>query len=356
MQHQILKLSTNNDKDLLKRHLKKLSPSPPSSCSTQQTTSKSTPVAWRRSLRRIVSVLNLVSKDNDELQREEQRKTRDVDMYLNRPQICRLPLKTLSSLCVSFSGCGFLGSYHFGAVDCLLKNGQHIISRLDRTSGASAGSLVASLLLLAPQHSKRACKVLFELGDELSTLRFGALTPGYCLNEKLIKIVDTFLPIDISPAQGRLFISLTKQKERTNYMVSRYSSREHLIQCLLASCYIPLYSSGYAGEAPVVDGFSCFDGGYTNNLPDFDDIRTITISPFSGFAEISPLDENYFDWKMTVSNQIMNVNLQNIVRGAQALFPPSLDVIENYYELGFKDTFRFLMKNDILQREEGTAV
>ncbi|KAK6026149.1 hypothetical protein OSTOST_07934 [Ostertagia ostertagi] len=99
------------------------------------------------------------------------------------------------------------------------------------------------------------------------------------------------------------------------------------------------------------------DGGYTNNLPDFEDIRTITISPFSGNAEISPTDEeNFFDWKMTVCNQTMNVNLQNIVRGAQALFPPARPVLESYYEAGFKDAFRFLIKHDIIERNSGTAV
>ncbi|RCN24303.1 hypothetical protein ANCCAN_30004 [Ancylostoma caninum] len=106
-----------------------------------------------------------------------------------------------------------------------------------------------------------------------------------------------------------------------------------------------------------MDFQACIDGGYTNNLPDFDDIRTITVSPFSGHAEISPRDEaNFFDWKMTVSNQIMNVNLQNIVRGAQALFPPSRAVIQSYYDLGYKDTLKFLIKHDIVQRPQGTEV
>ncbi|VDO33636.1 unnamed protein product [Heligmosomoides polygyrus] len=125
----------------------------------------------------------------------------------------------------------------------------------------------------------------------------------------------------------------------------------------MASCFIPMYSMGYGSDGPVIDGHACVDGGYTNNLPDFDDIRTITVSPFSGNAEISPKDEaNFFDWKMMVCNQIMNVNLRNIVRGAQALFPPSREILMNYCELGFKDTFRFLAKHDVLQRQEGTAV
>ncbi|EYC01717.1 hypothetical protein Y032_0105g3703 [Ancylostoma ceylanicum] len=317
---------------------------------------ESTPT-WKTSVRRIVSVLNLVPKEKTPQEKEEEQKLREQGMFLTRPAICRQPLKSVSRFCISLSGCGFLGSYHFGAVNCFMKNGQHVISRLDRVSGASAGSLVASILLLVPEKLDPALKVLFDLGEELIHLNFGALTPGYYLNERLIKIVDDFLPQDISRAQGKLYISVTRKKERTNRLISHFSSREHLLQCLMASCYIPMYSMGYGAEPPHIDGDACIDGGYTNNLPDFDDIRTITISPFSGHAEISPRDEaNFFDWKMTVSNQIMNVNLQNIVRGAQALFPPSHAVLQSYYDQGYKDTLKFLIKHDIVQRPRGTEV
>ncbi|KJH44979.1 phospholipase, patatin family [Dictyocaulus viviparus] len=277
-------------------------------------------------------------------------------MLINRPKICHTPIKTIKQFCISLSGCGFLGAYHFGSVNCFLRNGQHVISRLERVSGASAGSLVASLLVLSPEKLGPALNVLFDLGEELTNLRFGALTPGYCLNDKLVKIVQDFLPQDISPAQGRLFISVTKKEERTNRLISHFSNKDDLIKCLMASCFIPLYL-GYGSEPPVIDGYACIDGGYTNNLPDFDDIRTITVSPFSGNAEISPADaENFFDWKMTVCNQTMNVNLQNIVRGAQALFPPSRSTLQNYYNMGYKDTFKFLIKHDIVQRSIGTEV
>uniref|UniRef100_A0A1I7XEV7 PNPLA domain-containing protein n=1 Tax=Heterorhabditis bacteriophora TaxID=37862 RepID=A0A1I7XEV7_HETBA len=263
----------------------------------------------------------------------------------------------VSRFCISLSGCGFLGSYHFGAVACFLKNGQYVISRLDRVSGASAGSLVASLLLLAPQKINLGLNVLYEMADELNNLKFGALTPGYYLNHRLIKVVDDYIPEDISLAQNKLFISLTNQKMRRNELISKFPNREYLIKCLMASCYIPIYSMGYTSQPPVINGNLYIDGGYTNNLPDFDDIRTITISPFSGNAEISPGDNSlFFDWKMTVCNQTMKVNLQNIVRGAQALFPPSRDVLKNYYEMGFKDTFRFLCTHNMLKRPKGTEV
>ncbi|VDK59928.1 unnamed protein product [Cylicostephanus goldi] len=99
-----------------------------------------------------------------------------------------------------------------------------------------------------------ATQVLYALGEELMTLRFGALTPGYYLNERLIKIVDDFLPDDISPAQGKLYVSLTNRLDRKNELINKFKSKEHLLQCLMASCYIPMYSMGYGGRAPIIDG------------------------------------------------------------------------------------------------------
>ncbi|CAJ0606987.1 unnamed protein product [Cylicocyclus nassatus] len=313
--------------------------------------------AWKTSIRKIVSVLNLVPKEKTAAEKRQEREQREKDMFLTRPAICQKPIKTISKFCISLSGCGFLGSYHFGAVSCFVKNGKYVLDRLDRASGASAGSLVASLLLLVPDKIEPATQVLYALGEELMKLNFGALTPGYYLNERLIKIVDDFLPDDISPAQGRLYISLTNRLERKNVLINKFKDKEHLLQCLMASCYIPMYSMGYGAQAPIIDGCEYIDGGYTNNLPDFEDMRTITISPFSGHAEISPIDEvHIFDWKMTVAHQIMNVNFQNIVRGAQALFPPSRAVLQAYYDLGYKDALRFLIKNEIVERPEGTEV
>ncbi len=59
------------------------------------------------------------------------------------------------------------------------------------------------------------------------------------------------------------------------------------------------------------------DGGYSNNLPIFDDMETISISPFSGSAIIAPRDSSYFDgtvfeWKMRIGNQQLKVNFDGI--------------------------------------------
>lgn len=78
------------------------------------------------------------------------------------------------------------------------------------------------------------------------------------------------------------------------------------LQYAMASCYIPVYS-GRFGDAPWVDGHQLMDGGFSNNLVRFPGIKTITISPFSSDADISPRDVNLFDWTMTIANQRMKV-------------------------------------------------
>uniref|UniRef100_A0A2A6BGP7 PNPLA domain-containing protein n=1 Tax=Pristionchus pacificus TaxID=54126 RepID=A0A2A6BGP7_PRIPA len=232
-----------------------------------------------------------------------------------RPPICLIPLKQHSDLGLSLSGCGFLSVYHFGVVN-----------------GASAGSLVSAMLVLAPDQLERSMEVMCEMADELNSLKFGALSPGFFLGERLVKIVDEFLPQDITKANHRLFISLTQHKTRENRLVSVYPTREYLITSLNASCYIPMYSMGLTAPPPELDGQGYIDGGYTNNLPDYSDLRTITVSPFCSKCDISPPDDAGFDWKMTLGNQHMKVNLRNIVRGAQALFPPSRATLKQYHD------------------------
>ncbi|MFH4978305.1 hypothetical protein AB6A40_005014 [Gnathostoma spinigerum] len=160
---------------------------------------------------------------------------------------------------LSLSGCGFLGAYHFGVLLCLTRNAKSLIKRVKRYAGASAGSLVAALALLAPANLKEGLNEVYVLATEINRLRFGALTPGFLLNERLVRIADRLMPHDLSPANHHLYISLTNNDTKENRLVSEFRSREYLIQCLMASCYIPIYSMGFRAEPPVIDNaVSCY--------------------------------------------------------------------------------------------------
>ncbi|KAI6232764.1 Patatin-like phospholipase domain-containing protein 4 [Aphelenchoides fujianensis] len=285
-------------------------------------------------------------------------------------------------LALSCSGCGFLGSYHFGVMMSFQKHAKELLSRVTRFAGASAGSLVATLMVVAPDKMEEGLNQLYEMADELVKLKLGALTPGYFLSERLASVVNRHLPEDVSGADGRLFISLTRQKDKTNRLVSKYPSREYLALCLNASCFIPIYRPATTPCRPLwttrfvwgLDGQErgeraqkleapgrialppCIDGGFTNNLPLFDDLPTVTISPFAGSAMIAPRDHNRFQWELHFGTQGMRVNLQNVMRGAHSLFPPTREILQAYYELGHRDAMKFLLNNGILERTEGTEV
>ncbi|KAI1715129.1 transcription initiation factor TFIID subunit 2 [Ditylenchus destructor] len=145
-------------------------------------------------------------------------------------------------------------------------------------------------------------------------------------------------------------------KDYSNRIVSGFPTRDYLLDCLMASCYIPYYSTGPFGYPLKIDGDYYIDAFYSNNLPILENIPTITISPFNGSAIITPKDVSMFDWKMTVGSQVVTVNMQNVVRGAQALFPPKRRVLNGYYELGFRNAMKFLQDSGLYEGTEGDPV
>ncbi|PIC26965.1 hypothetical protein B9Z55_019373 [Caenorhabditis nigoni] len=157
---------------------------------------------------------------------------------------------------------------------------------------------------------------------------------------KSFQIIDDFLPADIEKAQGKLHISITNRKRWENVMINKFDSRDHLISCLLASCYIPMYSMGYRGVPPVINEEEYIDGGMTNNLPTFSDVPTITCSPFSSQADICPEDPS--TWNVVFGKQTFKASTQNLYRGARALFPPTRHILKQYYEMGQDDAEKFI--------------
>lgn len=50
----------------------------------------------------------------------------------------------------SFAAAGFLGAYHLGVTEALLKHGDKLLFSLKACAGASAGALVAAMMITAP--------------------------------------------------------------------------------------------------------------------------------------------------------------------------------------------------------------
>ncbi|XP_070358079.1 patatin-like phospholipase domain-containing protein 4 isoform X2 [Equus asinus] len=202
---------------------------------------------------------------------------------------------------LSFAACGFLGIYHLGAASALCRHGKKLLKDVKAFAGASAGSLVASVLLTAPEKIEECNEFTYKFAEEVRRQSFGAVTPGYDFMARLRGGMESILPHNAHElAHNRLHVSITNTKTRENYLVSSFSSREDLIKVLLASSFVPIY----AGLNPVeYRGQKWVDGGLTNSLPILPVGRTVTISPFSGRLDISPQDKGQLDLYVTITNQ-----------------------------------------------------
>ncbi|KAM4798647.1 patatin-like phospholipase domain-containing protein 4 isoform 2-T3 [Urocitellus parryii] len=221
---------------------------------------------------------------------------------------------------LSFAACGFLGIYHLGAASAFCRHGQRLLKDVQAFAGASAGSLVASVLLTAPEKIEECNRFTYQFAEETRKQSFGAATPGYDFMARLRSGVDSILPPHAHElAQDRLYVSITNTRTRQNYLVSRFPSREDLIK-------------------------KWVDGGLTNSLPVLPAGRTVTISPFCGRLDISPQDQGQLSVYIKVTNQDIMLSLPNLMRLNQALFPPSRRKMEALCQRGFDDTVQFLRR------------
>ncbi|EGT57162.1 hypothetical protein CAEBREN_22861 [Caenorhabditis brenneri] len=294
------------------------------------------------------SSVSISNKEIDEkLQKEEwenERKKRQVPLRRARDPANRTPLKDASSVCLSFGGCGFLGSYQFGAAKMFYDHGKELLKRVDRYSGCSSGSLISTILIFAPEKITEAVEEIYKMADEVNNTALGAMSPGFVIGDRLRKVVERFVPDDISKANGLLFVSVTRLKTWKNELISNFTSKSDLIDCLMASCYHPMYSSGLSGKAPILRGEPYIDGGYSNILPEFLDKRTVSVTAFAGDADVCPAEKSalFNDWMFAFFNQNMKVTFSNMKRVSNALFPPPRGMLQQYFEAGAKDAEKLL--------------
>ncbi|XP_043426724.1 patatin-like phospholipase domain-containing protein 4 isoform X4 [Prionailurus bengalensis] len=235
------------------------------------------------------------------------------------PQACIARMKHIN---LSFAACGFLGIYHLGAASALYRHGRKLLKDVKAFAGASAGSLVATVLLTAPERIEECNEFTYKFAEEIRRQSFGALTPGYDFMARLRSGMDLILPANAHElAHNRLHVSITNMKTRQNYLVSKFPSREDLIK-------------------------KWVDGGLTNGLPILPVGRTVTISPFSGRLDISPQDKGQLNVYVNIAKQDIMLSVANLVRLNQALFPPSKRKMESLYQHGFGDTIKFLLKEN----------
>jgi len=84
------------------------------------------------------------------------------------------------------------------------------------------------------------------------------------------------------------------------------------------------------------------DGGFTNNIPGSHDPDVITVSPFSGEADICPLGECQPEQMVFATNTSFKLTSKNLQRLKESLFPPKWEQLEQLMAQGYQDALRYL--------------
>ncbi|XP_037025399.1 1-acylglycerol-3-phosphate O-acyltransferase Pnpla3-like isoform X2 [Bradysia coprophila] len=251
---------------------------------------------------------------------------------------------------LSFAGCGFLGIYHVGVAVCFKKYAPHLL--LDKISGASVGAL-ASTCLLCDMPLGEMTSDFFRIVNEARSHSLGPFSPSFNIQTCLLEGLQKFLPANAHElVSGRLHISLTRVYDGKNVIVSKFNSREEVLQALLCACFIP----GFSGLLPPrFQGVRYMDGAFSDNLPVLDE-NTITVSPFCGESDICPRDETAQLYHVNWANTSIELSRQNIHRFGRILFPPKPEVLSNMCQQGFDDALSFLHRNDLISCTRCLAV
>ncbi|XP_050679899.1 1-acylglycerol-3-phosphate O-acyltransferase Pnpla3-like isoform X2 [Leptidea sinapis] len=243
---------------------------------------------------------------------------------------------------LSFAGCGFLGIYHVGVSVCLKKYAPQLL--LGKISGASFGAVSACCLLCDLPIGEITSDVLRIVGEARAG-SLGPFSPSFNIQNVLLAGMEKHLPLDAHKiVSGRLHISLTRVYDGKNIIVSEFATREDLLQALLATCFVPVFSGMLP---PRFHGIRYMDGGFSDNLPVLDE-NTITVSPFCGESDICPRDLSSQLFHVNLANTSIELSKQNMNRFARILFPPKPEVLSNMCKQGFDDALRFLHRNNMI--------
>lgn len=251
---------------------------------------------------------------------------------------------------LSFAGCGFLGIYHVGVAVCFKKYAPHLL--LGKISGASFGALSACCLLCDVPIGEITSDVLRVVGEARAG-SLGPFSPSFNIQNVLLEGMHKYLPHDVHHiVSGKLHVSLTRVYDGKNVIVSEFPTRDDLLQALLASCFVPVFSGLLP---PRFHGIRYMDGGFSDNLPVLDE-NTITVSPFCGESDICPRDLSSQLFHVNVANTSIELSKQNMNRLARILFPPRAEVLSDMCRQGFDDALRFLHRNNLISCTRCLAV
>lgn len=211
----------------------------------------------------------------------------------------------------AMSGCGWLMPFHLGVIKSLKDAG--IMNDRSHYAGTSGGS-ICSLLAC----SDMPCEEALELIVKMSTdpVVWSNMDAGLRIT------LDTLIAEDrMELFQGRLHVTTTKvwpEPKAEVTMFSKYESKQHLIDCIAASCFIPLYGARkLTVDMSHTPGVSFIDGGVFAFMPPVGDV---TISPFSdAHFHIKPPNFRHIDIHLDKENYPLGKLLYRALKPAPAV-------------------------------------
>ena len=197
-------------------------------------------------------------------------KERDTNLFLKADKTASFAL----------AGCGWLTPFYFGVIERMQEAGYLTDKSLVAgTSGGSLGALVAvsgispraGLQLLIDMSLDKTFKDNIDVGIKTS--------------------LPSILPDNIvERSNGRLYVCVTKlwpDPTTKPHVISQFASKDHIVDTVAASCFIPFYSTPKTFFTKIIDKPNeiYVDGGLFGVMPPIGDIR---VSPFSLFMMRRP--------------------------------------------------------------------
>ncbi|KAK5600609.1 hypothetical protein CRENBAI_001339 [Crenichthys baileyi] len=224
---------------------------------------------------------------------------------------------------ISFAGCGFRSIYYVGALSCILERVPQLVHGASKFGGASSGCLVAAALAVGIP-IEQLCFSILNLAKGARKHTLGVFHPTFRMLHTVRHSLLEKLPEDAHIlATGRLYVSLTRLPDGENVLVSKFDSREELIQHYV-------------------------DGALSNNMPLFEHRNTITMAPFSGESDICPREGTFNFFEASYGNVSIQVNTGNVYRVCTSFLPPTLEKLAGICQNGYMDALRFLKESDLL--------
>mmetsp|Transcript_16773 Transcript_16773/g.33087 ORF Transcript_16773/g.33087 Transcript_16773/m.33087 type:complete len:303 (-) Transcript_16773:232-1140(-) len=192
------------------------------------------------------------------------------------------PGPSAASLNFSFSGCGWLTPWHWGAADGLMSRG--LLTQSSLVAGASGGSVAAATVAAGIPIDD--CIESFRRQSQLCMKHgtIGRIEP--IMREELAAVLTQD---GVKAMCERGTIAVTRLKPRpvaTPVLISQFSDPDDLIGAILSSCHIPYYLSRSAAQD--WRGGSYIDGGFGALIP-----------PIKGYYGVMPFQPSYIPPHLT---------------------------------------------------------